>query len=253
MLNKNDIKFYLKVTGILLLPIFFAYCLSLFLSLAEEKPKSTKNFQVEKSVEKSEKELEQEINALLKQHNLSLNTPLDELFDEIFDRWMESPQNAQTLEQLANELSEKIEKSPYKDQLQIPALKDVTWSDEQWAALKQNNQHPLDISLEYCVEQNFEAIGNCVLSHIQLWEKNIKTSYDVIVAKTKGKTQKDFIAAQASWQEHVMAEQKLAESFLPTTGSAQKIKEAKTKLLFDILQRIKERALTLEAMQQQIQ
>jgi len=158
---------------------------------------------------------------------------------------MSAGQNPEMLEKMAHELSETIEKSPAKNQLKIPVLPEDSWTEDKLVQIKKANNHPLDISLEHCVEQNLDEIGKCFLSHIQFWEKDLKNHYDLILSKTKGKTKQEFIAAQESWYNNLLAQQKFAESMLSNT-SKKKLAESKIDLLFQILQRIKERALELE-------
>ena len=250
MFSKKNIQVYAKIGMILIIPIFLAYLMSLFLGHSntmkkEEKPVK-KEVQKKEVDRKYEEELEEKINAILKKNDLSLDEPVDNLFDEVFDRWMDGGQNPELLEKMAIELNEIIEKSPVKKKLQIPVLPEDSWTEEKLMQIKAANNHPLDLSLENCVEQNLDQIGKCFLSHIQLWEKDVKNYYDLILAKTKGKRKQEFITAQESWYNNLLAQQKFEESMLPNKTSKQRLAESKIDLLFQILQRIKDRALELE-------
>lgn len=243
---------YIKTGSLLLVPILIIWILSLLLTNneTEEKqdPKATA-FAQKQTVQEAEKDkLEKEIETILKKNNLSLDQTADEIFDELFEKWNASEKDQVAIEKMLDELNEKIEKSPLKDQLKINFLEEGPWVEQKLLDYKEKNNHPLDVSLENCVEQNLEKLGPCFMSHIPLWEKELKKNYDILTKKFSGDAQKNFIKSQELWYENLMAQQKLAESLIDKKATQEVIARKKIEILLDILQQIKDRCLILEQM-----
>lgn len=250
MVSQKSLRLYSGILVLLLIPIVLAWVLSLFLNTSEPTPIVKKSEITDN--QSADKEVEQQIQNILNRYNMSLDGELDELFDQVFERWMAGGQNPDDLDKMAEELSQTLEKSHLKDNLKLPYFEQQSWAEEKLILLKQANQHPIDISLEHCVEENPDSFGRCFLAHIQLWEKDLKNHYDIILTKINGKTRQDFITAQESWYNHMMTEQNLAESMLSKKKSDQELAQDRMDILFKILQTVKARSLELEALKEKL-